>query len=209
MSNIKLVQAAEKAYDSADSLIDSVNAMLEIVPTFPEAVSEQDEADIKKGLLNRAIAKFPTRFFLRDGDTYTLISPADAKKADAKKVVSITPDFAMDTTPHALGQMKTNEPGRHKVIAGIRKAIQTNASNRYTYIGTIANREKAARGEGSGGKPKVIGQIMDRTMKTLASIDKMHATARGRGNPDALPDEVVKTAEAAYMAKVQAYLKTK
>lgn len=209
MSNVKLVQAAEMAYDSADSLIDSVNAMLEIVPTFPEAVSEQDEADIKKGLLNRAIAKFPTRFFLRDGDTYTLITSADAKKADAKKVVSITPDFAMKTTPHELGQMKTNEPGRHKVIAGIRKAIQTNASNRYTYIGTIANREKATRGEGSGGKPRTVGQIMDRTMKTLASIDKMHATARGRGNPDALPDEVVKTAEAAYMAKVQAYLKTK
>lgn len=209
MSNTKLVQAAEQAYDSADSLIDSVNAMLAIVPTFPEAVSEQDDADIKKGLLNRAIAKFPVRFFLRDGDNYTLISAAEAKKAAPTKMVSFTADTVMAVTPHTLGQMKTAEPGRHKVVTAMRKAIQTNASNRYTYISNIAIREKAARSEGKGGTKKVIGQIMDRTMKTLASIDKMHATARGRGNPDALPDEVVKAAEAAYMAKVQAYLKTK
>lgn len=202
MSNAKLITAAEKAYDSADSLIDAVMAIVAIVPTFPEKVTEQEEADIRAGLMNRAKAKYSTRFYLRDGDTYNLITPADTKKADASKVVSFNADTVMETTPHELGQMKTAEPGRHKVVAGIRKAIQTNASNRYTYIETIARRER-----GLTGTPKVPGELITRSMKALAGIDKMHATARSKGVPTAWPQEAIKAAEAAYLAKIEAFTK--
>ena len=202
MSNAKLITAAEKAYDSADSLIDAVMAIVAIVPTFPEKVTEQDEADIRAGLMNRAKAKFPTRFYLRDGDTYNLLSPADAKKADASKVVSLNADTIMKTTPHELGQMKTSEPGRHKVVAGMRKAIQTNASNRYTYLETIARRER-----GITGTARVPGELITRSMKALAGIDKMHATARSKGVPAAWPQEAIKAAEAAYLAKIEAFTK--
>lgn len=202
MSNAKLITAAEKAYDSADSLIDAVMAIVAIVPTFPEKVAEQEEADIRAGLLNRAKARFPTRFYLRDGDTYTMVTPAEAKKADSKKLISFEPEYVMGITPHELGQMKTAEPGRHKVITGMRKAIQTNASNRYTYLETIARRER-----GVTGTPRVPGELITRSKKALASIDKMHATARSKGNPVAWPDEVVKAAEAAYLAKIDAYMK--
>lgn len=202
MSNTKLITAAEKAYDSADSLIDAVMAIVAIVPTFPEKVAEQEEADIRTGLLNRAKAKFPTRFYLRDGDTYTLLSPAEAKKADASKVASFSAETVMKTTPHELGQMKTAEPGRHKVVTGMRKAIQTNASNRYTYLETIARRER-----GITGAARTPGELITRSKKALASIDKMHATARSKGNPSAWPDEAIKAAEAAYLAKIDAYMK--
>ena len=202
MSNAKLITAAEKAYDSADSLIDAVMAIVAIVPTFPEKVTEQDEADIRAGLMNRAKAKFPTRFYLRDGDTYNLLSPADAKKADASKVVSLNADTIMKTTPHELGQMKTSEPGRHKVVTGMRKAIQTNASNRYTYLETIARRER-----GITGTARVPGELITRSMKALAGIDKMHATARSKGVPAAWPQEAIKAAEAAYLAKIEAFTK--
>ena len=202
MSNAKLITAAEKAYDSADSLIDAVMAIVAIVPTFPEKVTEQDEADIRAGLMNRAKARFPTRFYLRDGDTYNLLSPADAKKADASKVVSFNADTIMKTTPHELGQMKTSEPGRHKVVTGMRKAIQTNASNRYTYLETIARRER-----GITGTARVPGELITRSMKALAGIDKMHATARSKGVPAAWPQEAIKAAEAAYLAKIDAYMK--
>ena len=202
MSNAKLITAAEKAYDSADSLIDAVMAIVAIVPTFPEKVTEQDEADIRAGLMNRAKAKFPTRFYLRDGDTYTLLSPADAKKADASKVVSFNAETVMKTTPHELGQMKTSEPGRHKVVTGMRKAIQTNASNRYTYLETIARRER-----GITGTARVPGELITRSMKALAGIDKMHATARSKGVPAAWPQEAIKAAEAAYLAKIEAFTK--
>ena len=202
MSNAKLITAAEKAYDSADSLIDAVMAIVAIVPTFPEKVAEQEEADIRTGLLNRAKAKFPTRFYLRNGDTYTMITPAEAKKADATKMTSFSPDEVMAVTAHQLGQMKTAEPGRHKVVTGMRKAIQTNASNRYTYLETIARRER-----GVTGTARVPGELITRSKKALASIDKMHATARSKGNPVAWPDEVVKAAEAAYLAKIDAYMK--
>ena len=202
MSNAKLITAAEKAYDSADSLIDAVMAIVAIVPTFPEKVTEQDEADIRAGLMNRAKAKFPTRFYLRDGDTYNLLSPADAKKADASKVVSFNAETVMKTTPHELGQMKTSEPGRHKVVTGMRKAIQTNASNRYTYLETIARRER-----GITGTARVPGELITRSMKALAGIDKMHATARSKGVPAAWPQEAIKAAEAAYLAKIDAYMK--
>ena len=202
MSNAKLITAAEKAYDSADSLIDAVMAIVAIVPTFPEKVTQQDEADIRAGLMNRAKAKFPTRFYLRDGDTYTLVSPADAKKADASKVVSFNADTVMKTTPHELGQMKTSEPGRHKVVTGMRKAIQTNASNRYTYLETIARRER-----GITGTARVPGELITRSMKALAGIDKMHATARSKGVPAAWPQEAIKAAEAAYLAKIEAFTK--
>ncbi len=202
MSNAKLITAAEKAYDSADSLIDAVMAIVAIVPTFPEKVTEQDEADIRAGLMNRAKARFPTRFYLRDGDTYTLLSPADAKKADASKVVSFNAETVMKTTPHELGQMKTSEPGRHKVVTGMRKAIQTNASNRYTYLETIARRER-----GITGTARVPGELITRSMKALAGIDKMHATARSKGVPAAWPQEAIKAAEAAYLAKIEAFTK--
>ena len=202
MSNAKLITAAEKAYDSADSLIDAVMAIVAIVPTFPEKVTEQDEADIRAGLMNRAKARFPTRFYLRDGDTYNLLSPADAKKADASKVVSLNADTIMKTTPHELGQMKTSEPGRHKVVTGMRKAIQTNASNRYTYLETIARRER-----GITGTARVPGELITRSMKALAGIDKMHATARSKGVPAAWPQEAIKAAEAAYLAKIEAFTK--
>ncbi len=202
MSNAKLITAAEKAYDSADSLIDAVMAIVAIVPTFPEKVTEQDEADIRAGLLNRAKAKFPTRFFLREGDTYTMVTPAEAKKADTSKVVSFNADTVMRTTPHELGQMKTSEPGRHKVVAAMRKAVQTNASNRYTYIETIARRER-----GITGVARVPGELITRSMKALAGIDKMHATARSKGVPAAWPQEAIKAAEAAYLAKIETYTK--
>jgi hypothetical protein len=202
MSNAKLITAAEKAYDSADSLIDAVMAIVAIVPTFPEKVTEQDEADIRAGLLNRAKAKFPTRFFLREGDTYTMITPADAKKADTSRVLSFNADTVMRTTPHELGQMKTSEPGRHKVVAAMRKAVQTNASNRYTYIETIARRER-----GITGVARVPGELITRSMKALAGIDKMHATARSKGVPAAWPQEAIKAAEAAYLAKIETYTK--
>jgi hypothetical protein len=202
MSNAKLITAAEKAYDSADSLIDAVMAIVAIVPTFPEKVTEQDEADIRAGLLNRAKAKFPTRFFLREGDTYTMVTSADAKKADASKVLSFNADTVMRTTPHELGQMKTSEPGRHKVVAAMRKAVQTNASNRYTYIETIARRER-----GITGVARVPGELITRSMKALAGIDKMHATARSKGVPAAWPQEAIKAAEAAYLAKIETYTK--
>lgn len=202
MSNTKLITAAEKAYDSADSLIDAVMAIVAIVPTFPEKVTEQEEADIRAGLMNRAKAKFITRFYLRDGDTYTLLSPAEAKKADASKVASFSAETVMKTTPHELGQMKTAEPGRHKVVTGMRKAIQTNASNRYTYIETIARRER-----GITGAARTPGELITRSKKALASIDKMHANARTKGNPSAWPDEAIKAAEAAYLAKIDAYMK--
>jgi hypothetical protein len=202
MSNAKLITAAEKAYDSADSLIDAVMAIVAIVPTFPEKVTEQDEADIRAGLLNRAKAKFPTRFFLREGDTYTMVTSAEAKKADTSKVVSFNADTVMRTTPHELGQMKTSEPGRHKVVAAMRKAVQTNASNRYTYIETIARRER-----GITGTARVPGELITRSMKALAGIDKMHATARSKGVPAAWPQEAIKAAEAAYLAKIETYTK--
>ena len=202
MSNAKLITAAEKAYDSADSLIDAVMAIVAIVPTFPEKVTEQDEADIRAGLLNRAKAKFPARFFLREGDTYTMVTPAEAKKADTSKVVSFNADTVMRTTPHELGQMKTSEPGRHKVVAAMRKAVQTNASNRYTYIETIARRER-----GITGVARVPGELITRSMKALAGIDKMHATARSKGVPAAWPQEAIKAAEAAYLAKIETYTK--
>jgi hypothetical protein len=202
MSNAKLITAAEKAYDSADSLIDAVMAIVAIVPTFPEKVTEQDEADIRAGLLNRAKAKFPARFFLREGDTYTMVTPAEAKKADTSKVVSFNADTVMRTTPHELGQMKTSEPGRHKVVAAMRKAVQTNASNRYTYIETIARRER-----GITGVARVPGELINRSMKALAGIDKMHATARSKGVPSAWPQEAIKAAEAAYLAKIETYTK--
>jgi hypothetical protein len=202
MSNAKLITAAEKAYDSADSLIDAVMAIVAIVPTFPEKVTEQDEADIRAGLLNRAKAKFPTRFFLREGDTYTMVTPADAKKADTNKVLSFNADTVMRTTPHELGQMKTSEPGRHKVVAAMRKAVQTNASNRYTYIETIARRER-----GITGVARVPGELITRSMKALAGIDKMHATARSKGVPAAWPQEAIHAAEAAYLAKIEIYTK--
>jgi hypothetical protein len=202
MSNAKLITAAEKAYDSADSLIDAVMAIVAIVPTFPEKVTEQDEADIRAGLLNRAKAKFPARFFLREGDTYTMVTPAEAKKADTSKVVSFNADTVMRTTPHELGQMKTSEPGRHKVVAAMRKAVQTNASNRYTYIETIARRER-----GITGVARVPGELINRSMKALAGIDKMHATARSKGVPAAWPQEAIKAAEAAYLAKIETYTK--
>jgi hypothetical protein len=202
MSNAKLITAAEKAYDSADSLIDAVMAIVAIVPTFPEKVTEQDEADIRAGLLNRAKAKFPARFFLREGDTYTMVTSAEAKKADTSKVVSFNADTVMRTTPHELGQMKTSEPGRHKVVAAMRKAVQTNASNRYTYIETIARRER-----GITGVARVPGELITRSMKALAGIDKMHATARSKGVPSAWPQEAIKAAEAAYLAKIETYTK--
>ena len=202
MSNPKLITAAEKAYDSADSLIDAVFTIIAIVPTFPEKVSKQEEDDISTGLMNRAKAKFPTRFYLRDGDTYTLLSLAEAKKADSKKVVSFEPDYIMGITPHELGQMKTAEPGRHKVVTGMRKAIQTNASNRYTYLETIARRER-----GITGTPRVPGELITRSMKALAGIDKMHAPARSKGVPNAWPQEAIKAAEAAYLAKIEAFTK--
>lgn len=202
MSNAKLITAAEKAYDSADSLIDAVMAIVAIVPTFPEKVTEQDEADIRAGLMNRAKARFPTRFYLRDGDTYTLLTPAEAKKADANKVSGFDSAYVMAISPHELGQMKTAEPGRHKVVAGMRKAIQTNASNRYTYLETIARRER-----GITGTARVPGELITRSMKALAGIDKMHATARSKGVPAAWPQEAIKAAEAAYLAKIEAFTK--
>jgi hypothetical protein len=177
-------------------------AIVAIVPTFPEKVTEQDEADIRAGLLNRAKAKFPTRFFLREGDTYTMVTPADAKKADTSRVLSFNADTVMRTTPHELGQMKTSEPGRHKVVAAMRKAVQTNASNRYTYIETIARRER-----GITGVARVPGELITRSMKALAGIDKMHATARSKGVPAAWPQEAIKAAEAAYLAKIETYTK--
>jgi hypothetical protein len=201
MSNAKLITAAEKAYDSADSLIDAVMAIIAIVPTFPEKVTQQEEADIRAGLLNRAKAKLSTAFFLRDGDTYTFLSAAEVKKADNKKVVSFDPAYVMSVTPHELGQMKTAEPGRHGVVTRMRKVIQTNASNRYTYLETIARRER-----GITGTPRVPGELVTRSKKALASIDKMHATARSKGNPAAWSDEAIKAAEAAYLAKIDAYM---
>ena len=128
--------------------------------------------------------------------------PADAKKADASKVVSFSADTVMKTTPHELGQMKTSEPGRHKVVTGMRKAIQTNASNRYTYLETIARRER-----GITGTARVPGELITRSMKALAGIDKMHATARSKGVPAAWPQEAIKAAEAAYLAKIEAFTK--
>jgi hypothetical protein len=204
MSNAKLIQTAEKAYDSADSLVDAVMEIVGIVPLFPEKVTEQEEADIRKGLMNRAVAKFPTRFFLREGDTYTMVTSAEAKKADAKKVVSLNPENVMAITPHQLGQLNQQEPGRHKVVAAMRKAVQTNASNRYTYIETIARREKNLPG-----KARPPAALLTWTRKQLAGIDKRHTVQRGKGNPEALPEEIVRSAEAAYLAKVDAYLKTK
>jgi hypothetical protein len=203
MSNLKLIQTAEKAYDSADSLVDSVMEIVGIVPTFPEKVTEQEEADIRKGLMNRAVAKFPTRVYLRDGDKYTLLSPAEAKKADAKKVATFTPETVMTITAHQLGQLKQQEPGRHKVVTAMRKAIQTNASNRYTYIETIAKREK-----GLPGTPRTPTALLKWTRQQLAGIDKRHTVQRGKGNPEALPEEVVRRGEAAYIAEIEKYLKT-
>ena len=202
MSNSKLILAAEKAYDSADSLVDAVMVIIGIVPTFPEKVTEQEKADIEQGLLNRAIAKFPARTYLRDGDAYTLLSLADAKKADAKKVTTFTADVCLGMSTHQFGQLGKAEPGRHKVVAGIRKAVQTNASNRYRYIETIARRER-----GITGAARVPGELITRTKKALAGIDKMHATARSKGNPVAWPQEAIKAAEAAYLAKIEAFTK--
>jgi hypothetical protein len=98
--------------------------------------------------------------------------------------------------------MKTSEPGRHKVVAAMRKAVQTNASNRYTYIETIARRER-----GITGVARVPGELITRSMKALAGIDKMHATARSKGVPSAWPQEAIKAAEAAYLAKIETYTK--
>ena len=202
MSNAKLIQTAEKAYDSADKLIDAVWEIIGIVPTFPEKVTEQEEADIRKGLMNRSVAKFPTRFFLRDGDNYTMVTPAEAKKADAKKVVTFDAENVMAITAHQLGQLKQQEPGRHKVVTAMRKAVQTNASNRYTYIETIARREKNLPGT-----PRTPAALLKWTRQQLAGIDKRHTVQRNKGNPEAWPAEAIQQGEAAYLAAVEKYLK--
>ena len=207
MSNTQLIKIAEKCSDAADTLVDAVNSLLNIVPTFPERVTEQESDDINTGLLNRAIAKTKDRYFLRDGDTYTKVDSAEAKKAPAHKVVTLTADSVMALTSHELAQLTTQEPGRSAIVKAFRKAVQTSASNRRNYIEGVAVRERKAKGENVGNPKRPTGAVMDRTYAALANIEKMHKTARTKGDPTALPVEVTKAAEAAYVSVINKAIK--
>lgn len=202
-NNQKLVTAAEAFAKSADSMRDRAHDVLAIVPAFP-TVTENEEADIRLGLTNRAVSVTATRFFLKDGDNYVPLSPADAKKADSKKVCSITAGEANALTTHEFGKLKTTEPNRHAIIAGLRKAISTNVSKRYKDLVRIANEinDKTRA-------PSAPKALIDRTKLALATIDKMYQTAAKKGDPDAVPLEVVRLAEAAYLMKIEAYYKSR
>ena len=207
MSNAKLIKAAENFAGVAETLRERANDIVKMVPGFPDSVPEQDEADIREGLRNRAIESFGTLFFLKDGDSYAKLTPADAKKADPKKVASIGAGEAMALTSHELGKLKTTEPNRWEIVSRIRKAVSTTVSNRYGDLVRYANEiNQAATGKRA---PRPIGALMERTKNALAGIDKMHKTAIKRGDPAAIPAEIIRNAELAYMAKINEYIKTK
>lgn len=205
MSNLKLVSAAEAFAGAAETLIEKATEIVRLVPDFPDSVAEQDEADIRKGLTNRSISKTPTQLFLKDGDSYAKISAADAKKADPAKVAVIDAEQVMALSPHELGQLKTTEPNRHAIVSKIRKGIQTNVSNRYADLVRIAKQIKGSAGRTASAKKG----LLERMKVSLANIDKMFNTARTRGNPEAVPAEIVRSAELAYLAKIETYLKGK
>jgi hypothetical protein len=202
-NNEKLVNAAELFAKSADSMRDHAADVLAIVPEFPK-VTENEAADIKLGLSRRAQSVIATKFFLKDGDNYAPLSAADARKADSKKVHRITAAEAMALTAHEFGKLATTEPNRHAIIKGLRNAVSTNVSRRCADLVRIINELK-----GKTRAPSTPKALIDRTKLALAGIDKMHQTATKKGDPDAVPAETIRLAEAAYMLKIEAYYKSR
>ena len=202
--NQKLVTAASEFYGAFVSLQDRAQTILGMVPTFPEKVSANDLSDIKTGLTQRACQVIPTQFYSQSGDSFTRLDAKQVKSADATKVFTLTAEYAINETKHALGQMAKQTPGKHKLVSAMRKRVQTDVSNRLADLGKIAKQLRDIKVSRGPSAP-----LNERRTKMLAAIDKMEATARKNGDPAALPDEIVKLAEAAYMRVIENYRKGK
>ena len=191
--NPKLVAAAEKVMDASVGFVSAVGLLLAIVKD-PAKMTKEEESDVKTGLTNRAKTIAGEEYYSRDGDTYTKVKLSDFKKLEATKSYMLTPDYAMNTTAHELGQMKQKEPGKHKIVARMRKRIQTNASNR---LGDI---KRIAKGDYEVGEsaPRTVYTMRKKAERGLAALNKSYATGRKNGDPQAPSAERVALAEAAY-----------
>lgn len=192
--NQKLVTAAEKVMDSSVAFVSAVAVVLGIVPD-PSKATPEELSDIKTGLTNRAVALCKAEYYSRNGDTYAKVTESEFKKLEATKAFMLTATYANDTTTYELGQMNQKEPGKHKIVARMRKKISTNVSNRWKDI------QRIARGDFGTGESVTRQTYTDRKKaeRGLALLNKTFANSRKKGNPSAPSAERVALAEAAYM----------
>jgi len=194
IKNPKLVAAAEKVMDSSVAYVSAVADLLKIVPD-PAKMTKDEQSDVKVGLTNRAIAICKEEYYSRNGDSYTRCTAAEFKKLDATKSYILTAEYAMKSTAHEVGQMAQKEPGKHKIVARMRKKINTNVSNRLRDIKSIARNDH----ETGDSKPRNTYTVRATADRALAKLNKSFASRRKNGDPAAPSAERVALAEAAYI----------
>ena len=110
-------------------------AAAEHIPGFPDNVSEEDEAEVKAGFIQRkddlAIGANEVKRYRREGpDNWIEMKPDET----AVEFVRLGPADVMNVSPQIFGSYRKSQPKLHELMKPVRDATNKYCSNRWQYL---------------------------------------------------------------------------
>jgi hypothetical protein len=121
-----------------DSLSATAKYALEKISGFPEEISQEAKDELYAGYYKRYSETHPPVMYAVINGHYIQATPEHIDNKAVEKI-AVGIDYAFALTAQEFGKLKNTEPEKHSLIAKVRNATQTYASNR------LADLKRAAK----------------------------------------------------------------
>ena len=112
-----------------DSLVQTAKYALEKISGFPEEISHEAKAELYSGYFKRYSENNPPVMYAVINGHYVRATTEHIDNKSVEKI-AVGMEMAFGLTAQEFGKLKNTEPEKHGVIAKVRDAAQTYASNR-------------------------------------------------------------------------------
>jgi hypothetical protein len=122
-----------------DSLIQTAKYALEKISGFPEEISPEAKAELYAGYFKRYSETHPPVMYAIINGHYVQASVEHIDNKSVEKI-AVGVDYAFALTAQEFGKLKNTEPEKHALVAKVRDAVQTYASNRLSDLKRAAKK---------------------------------------------------------------------
>ena len=164
-----------------DSLIQTAKYALEKISGFPEEISPEAKAELYAGYFKRYGENNPPVMYAVINGHYVR---ATVEHIDNKSVekISVGVDYAFALTAQEFGKLKNTEPEKHQLVAKIRDAVQTYASNR---LGDLKRAAKKLIAPTGAERTRTTLDFVQSVTNAFDAFDKSVKVKQGKGDTTA------------------------
>lgn len=171
-----------KQAGTSDSLSKQAAYALDKIPGFPKDITAESKAELFSGYFLRYSETHPAVTYAVINGHYVLATDEHKANKSVEKIEAGV-DYAFALTAQEFGKLKSTEPERHQLIAGIRDKVQTYCSNKLSDLKRAANK---LVNNGAKGTRETLDFTVS-LQNAFNAFEKSVKTKHGKGDTTAKP----------------------